>query len=238
MDIYLFNLREGDDARAPSFNRRLWTLGGRWYRAPRSGQWDWDLEAALQFGESRNTPLPTDRDDLDHFAHFQHLELGYSFPGRHQSRLAFEFDHATGDDDPDDGDNGRFDHLFGAAVGDLGTRGLYFALARTNLILAGTSLSWLMPLNLDGAVRVRGAWLATSRDFWFPAGLGNRADGADRYLGLQSELRLRWRPSDGPVELEGGFAHLAKGDFNDSPGIGPHDPDDTFYAYAEILLKF
>jgi hypothetical protein len=238
VDLYLFRLHENDVDKDPTFNRRLWTLGVRNYRGPEAERWDWDVEAALQVGKSRNTRLPEDTEDLDHFAHFTHLSAGYTFAGSLNPRLALEVDHATGDEDPRDGNNGRFDHLYGAAVGDLGPRGIFLALARTNMILAGGALSWNMPHSLDGRLRLRGAWLAQARDFWFPTLLGNRNDGADRHLGLQSEFRLRWRPPSRALEVAGGVAHLAKGDFNDAPDIGPHDTDDSLYFYAEIALGF
>ncbi len=57
--------------------RRLGTPGFRLLREPREDRFDYEIETALQFGTSRSS-LSGSR-SLDHFAHFHHVTLGYTF---------------------------------------------------------------------------------------------------------------------------------------------------------------
>ena len=70
--LYAFKGR----TRRPSRDRELYTTGFRLLRRPRISAFDVQLESVLQFGESRASASSTR--DLDHFAHFHHVELGYS----------------------------------------------------------------------------------------------------------------------------------------------------------------
>ena len=79
--------------------------------------------------------------DLDHFAHFHHLSLGYSFDVPWSPRLSLHYDYASGDDDPSDGDNSRYDTLFGSRRFDYGPTSIYGAFARSNINTPGVRLA-------------------------------------------------------------------------------------------------
>ena len=130
----------------------------------------------LQFGEARATNAATDQRDLDHFAHLQHAQVGYSFVAPWSPRVLAQFDYASGDEDPNDSDSGRFDTLFSARRFEFGPTGLWGAFSRANLVspgvrdrrgesgsFIGQQLEWnalwtVLPGNL--ALEVGGAWLA------------------------------------------------------------------------------
>ena len=50
VDLYLYNLDEGDSARNPTRNRRYFTPGIRFYQKPVKGQFDFQAEGMGQFG--------------------------------------------------------------------------------------------------------------------------------------------------------------------------------------------
>jgi hypothetical protein len=234
-ELFVFGLHEDDTDRRPTRNRQLVTPGFRIWKPPASGALDYMIESALQFGESRINPFSTR--DLDHFAHFHHVEVGWTFDAPSAPRLLAQFDYASGDDDPDDGRNGRFDWLFGARRFDFGPTGIYGPFARSNLVTPGLRLSLKPAETLSSFVSVRAFWLASDRDAWIPAGLRDPSGRSGSYLGTQIELRVRWDALPGNLRLETGFAHLFAGGFRDDAPQSNGQGDAT-YAYFQGTVRF
>ncbi len=234
-EIYLFGLHERDSHRRPTRNRRLFTPGFRVWKPAAKGQLDYTIESILQFGRSRF--LIRDTGDLDHFAHFHHAEVGWSFDAWGSPRLLARFDYASGDRDPDDGRNGRFDWLFGARRFDFGPTSLYGPFFRANLITPGLRLSLTPAASVSSFVDVRGFWLAQKRDAWVGSGLADPTGRSGRYLGTQIELRVRWDVFPGNVRLETGLAHLFAGAFRDD-APGSNGQGDATYVYAQAAVRF
>ncbi|MDQ3773199.1 MAG: alginate export family protein [Pseudomonadota bacterium] len=65
------------------------------YRDPAKAQFDFELESIFQFGESRASAA-TDVVDLDHFAHMQHIQAGYTFDAPWSPRVLAQYDYASG----------------------------------------------------------------------------------------------------------------------------------------------
>ena len=65
------------------------------------------------------------------------LKLVIALLSRWSPRLIFQYDYASGDDDPNDADNNRFDTLYGARRFDFGPTGIYGPFARANLSTPG-----------------------------------------------------------------------------------------------------
>jgi hypothetical protein len=74
-------------------------------------------------------------------AGFYHLELGNTFRPPMSPDIAVKYDFASGDDDPFDGRNQRFDTLYGARSFELGWSGIYGLFARSNLETPGIRVS-------------------------------------------------------------------------------------------------
>ncbi|HLA41608.1 MAG TPA: alginate export family protein, partial [Candidatus Glassbacteria bacterium] len=119
-EIFLLGLHEDDRSSLATSNRELQTVGVRFYRQPAAGRFDYQIESDFQFGESRASTATSDVTDLDHFAHFQHGEAGYTFESPWSPQLLLQYDYASGDDQGNDGENNRFDTLFGARRFDFG----------------------------------------------------------------------------------------------------------------------
>jgi len=87
-EVFLFGLDEEDAKGRKTKNRELYTFGMRFWRQPKLGQFDYQLEAFYQLGKSRSSKTATN--DLDHWAHSHHAEIGYSFNLPSSPRLYFQ----------------------------------------------------------------------------------------------------------------------------------------------------
>jgi hypothetical protein len=83
VEAYVFDA-EAKAPNDPAIAFDLVTLGARVYRTPQPSQWNYELEAVLQTGESGGNVAGVARNDLDHDASFFHFEIGYQFdaPGQ------------------------------------------------------------------------------------------------------------------------------------------------------------
>jgi hypothetical protein len=188
-------------------------------------------DSALQAGKSRSHAHATA--DLDHIAHFHHVELGYTFNRPWKPRLLFQYDYASGDRDPADDRNGRFDTLYGARRFDFGPTNLYGPFARTNVSSPGVRLLFYPAPAVSGFIAARGYWLASRNDVWAAAGINAPGGFAGSYIGSQSEFMLRWEAVPGNLQLESGMAHLLRGEVMRDAG----KEDATFvYMMAEVFF--
>ena len=236
-ELFYFGLDENDTHNRPTRNRDIHTVGGRLYKNKAVSEFDHQIEAVYQFGESRATTSKSDREDLDHSAYFARAELGYSYAAPWSPRLIAQFDYASGDDDPNDGDNNRFDSLFGVRRFDFGPLGIYGPFERANIITPGLRLE-LQPAS---AVSIffahRGYWLASDKDAWTVAGVRDPEGDSGSYLGQQFEARLRWDIYPKNLSWEIGGAYLFKGEFaNNAPKA--NDEGDSNFLYSQFTFSF
>lgn len=232
LEGYVLGLHEWDSPLAPSSDRRLITTGLRVMRAPATGQLDFQLEVMVQVGTSRRGASAGDVTDLAHRASAAHLTAGHRFGLPGSPRLAVQYDYASGDADPADGVNGRFDPLFGARRFDFGPTSLFGALARSNLHSPGLRLEVSPHRTLDAMISYRASWLASARDAWTTAPLVDPSGASGAFIGHLVEGRVRFSPFPRNVALELGAAYLARGRFvTASPGARPSDP---IYVYAQL----
>ena len=236
-EFYLFGLHENDRPDFPNRNRQLYTPGFRFYRPAEQGRIDYEWEEILQFGTSRATPLPSDTQDLDHFAHFHHIQAGYTFQARWSPRLALAYDYASGDADPNDGKNGRFDPLFGATVFDFSPTGIYRPFIRSNITGPGVIFS-IKPHKLVSAyIHYRAFWLASNTDIWAGnSGLWDPTGNSSSFLGQQWFVRAKWQALAN-MQLEGGVAYRIDGDFQETVPNSPREGN-TVYFYISTILSF
>ncbi|MFT4588150.1 MAG: hypothetical protein ACI8QF_002250 [Limisphaerales bacterium] len=236
-EFYLFGLHENDDAKRSTRNRQLITPGFRVHRKPARGALDYQLESVFQFGRSRATTAAADTRDLAHLAHFQHLTLGYTFDSTWSPRVAFQYDYASGDSNPADGQNNRFDTLFGARRFEHGPTGVFGAFARGNINSPGYRLILKPRANLELMAAHRLYWLASDTDAWTTSGLRDATGAAGHFVGNQIEARARWDVFPKNLRLEAGVARLFAGEFirNAPNNTGQRD---ATYGYFQAALKF
>lgn len=233
LELYTYGLHE-DPSWRRGRGRKLFTHGFRLNRAPAKGRFDFDLESALQWGQSR---LAAAGPRLEHLAWFGHASVGYTFDAPWKPRLRLAYDHASGDANPSDGRNQRFDTLFGARRFEYGPTGLYGAIARSNLHSPEVRLTLKPHAKVDFRLAHRGVWLASSKDAWTSSGVQDVSGASGHHVGQQVEASLRWKVIPDRFELETGLAHFFAGSFLDrapnATGQG-----DTSYGYFQTTLRF
>jgi hypothetical protein len=236
-EAYVYGLRTRDHAGIPAADRDIYTPGFRLYKTPAAQSWDFETEAVYQFGTSRMTTAATDKRDLQHRAAFFHGEIGYTLSGKSSPRLELSYDYASGDDDPTDNENNRFDTLYGSRRGDFGPTGIYGAFARSNINSPGLRFEAKPLKKLSGMVGYRAVWLASARDQYTTARLQDPTGHSGDFVGHQLEAQLQYNLLPGNLVLEFGGAYLAHGEFLEDAPNAPNEGDTT-YVYASAMATF
>lgn len=234
---YLLNLQERDAANFASRNRKLTTIGSRYFAKPEKGEIDFEIEGAIQFGDRHATTRADDVTPLDVFASFAHAEIGVTLDHATKPRLALEIDYASGDEDPFDDKYNRFDQLFGPRRRDLGPLGLHGEIDRANLLAPGMRISVQPKADVTAFVHYLAAFLDESSDSFGITGVRDVSGNSGRFGAHQIEAALRWRfiPENASIELGG--AYVANGRFLDSAPNATGEGD-TRYFYADLDLEF
>jgi hypothetical protein len=236
-ELYLYHLDEGDRKRNPTANRRYFTPGMRFYMKPAKGKFDFQTETIGQFGTVRSSTAANNGTDLDHSAWYQHLDIGYTSDIPWSPRLALEYDYASGDHDPNDRKNQRFDTLYGARRFEFGPTGIYGAFARSNINTPGLRVTAAPRSDVQLGLAHRLYWLAEDKDSWTTANLRDPTGRTDNFIGQQLELMARW-DFNSSLNFETGWAHLFKGTFAKETANAPTNKDDVNYFYVQSMLRF
>ena len=230
-EFYYFGLDESDSPGRRTADRDFHVLGVRLFRSPAEASFDYQFESIFQLGQSRMSKSATT--DLDHRARYFHVEAGYTFVAPGSPRLRLQYDYASGDKDPTDGQNNRFSGLFGSRSGDFGPSGIYGLVPRTNLSTPGAHLSLQPHDDVTTFVALRAYWLATLNDAWLVADISSPPGQAQRHIGNQVEFRVRWDVRPGRLRFQAGGAHLFAGGLPASA----NKTDPTFF-YAQTTVSF
>ena len=218
-EVYLFglNVDAGEDR---------YTLGARLSGA--RGPVDLDLEAMVQTGQTGAGG--------DIAASTVHVEAGYAFEAAWAPRLSVQMVYATGDDDPADLDDNRFDRLSGLRRGDLGQTGIFGPLDRENIVALGARLE-IERGPVQAHLLVQNVMLASDRDRLRRAGLRDASGASGGHVGQVLDARLRWWLVPDRYRLEAGAAVLLKGDFARTAPGAP-DSGDPVYGYVMLTRSF
>lgn len=236
-EAYLYGLEERDTADLPTPNRQYLQPGFRLFRAPSAGRLDVDLEASYRSGTRRQTSRPTDTRDLEVSAFMVHAHLGYTFDHAWRPRVSLDYDHASGDRDPDDGDYGQFERLFGSRRTDLGNTGIFGPLTPANLSAPGGRIEVSPGDRLDLRLAWKAASLAASRDAWVVARVQDRTGRSGRFIGHTLDARLRYWLSPDSLRLEVGASALLPGRFAETAPDASGEGSATF-GYVQITRTF
>ncbi len=227
-DIYFLGLDQSDSTN--TFNgttgaERRYTVGGRLFGKVGDGPWDYDAEAAYQFG---------DLGGADINAWMFAGELGYALGGEWGARAFLGLDYASGDDSAG-GDVETFNQLFPLGHAFLG---YIDVIGRQNIIDTSLGLS-VKPVEKMG-VRVAGHffWLASDDDALYNAGGGVvRASGlaTDNYVGAEIDVTVDYKINRQTTLLLG-YSHFFAGDFIDN--ATPAANEDTDFVYTQLQWVF
>lgn len=235
-ELYIYHLDEGDSNRNQTSNRHYFTPGVRFYRKPKKAQFDFQSETIGQTGTVRSSTAASNSTNLDHTAWFQHVDIGYTFDLPWSPRLALEYDYASGDKNPYDNKDQRFDTLYGVRRGDFGPTGIYGAFARSNINTPGYRINFGPTSDLKFGISHRVFWLASNKDAWTTANLQDKTGDTSGYVGHQLDLTTRWDVNSS-LNFETGWTHLFKGAFAKDAPSAP-DQQDIDYFYVESQLRF
>ena len=236
-EVYLLDLDEEDGPEAETRDRDLATLGVRLRKGREDNQFDFDLEYAHQSGSVHATASALDTTSLDHTAEMAHAEIGFSFEAPWSPRLALQYDFASGDRSPTDGDNQRFDPLFGDRAFEFGPTSIFGFISRSNLSSPGIRLEVRPDSASDAYIMARDVGLDSTTDSLANSGVRDAAGLSGDHAGLQIEGRYRrWLVKDS-VRLSLGAATLLAGDFlEDAPNARRRG--DPIYGYTELTWTF
>ena len=112
LEAYYLGLFEADAPDLETRDRRLATFGARLFRRPTRGEMHYEFETAWQTGHSKLSSAPAATEELAHQAYMHVASVGYTFDHDTSPRVEALFEMTSGDRDPNDGNNERFDALF------------------------------------------------------------------------------------------------------------------------------
>ena len=227
LDLYYFGINGGGET---SRQRSFGTYGSRYFRSPGVDQIDYNGETVFQKGT---------RDGLDHFAYFQHFEVGYTVDVVALMRLSVMYDYASGTSDPTSGKSGTFDTLFGARRPEFGPTSIYGPFFRSNISSPGIRLDVQGTRAVDWTLKWRAWYLAQGKDAWVGSGLQDSTGASGNFLGHDAELRARWRWGT-YLSFDAGYVRFFKGSYvsNLAQVSGNPSAGDSNYFYLQSELRF
>lgn len=236
LEAYYLGLFEADAPDLETRDRRLATFGARLFRRPTRGEMHYEFETAWQTGHSKQSSAPTATEELAHQAYMHVASVGYTFDHDTSPRVEALFEMTSGDRDPNDGNNERFDALFGAPRADFGPTGLFRPVARVNLVSPGVRFVMRPVPEVELMLLQRFNYLASDRDAW-SNGFQDPAGRSGSHIGNLSELRLRYDVVPKGLRLEVGAAYHAAGTFAETAPDAA-SPNDALFGYVQTTLWF
>jgi len=227
LDLYYFGI---DGGASQGQQRTLGTYGIRYFRSAEVSQLDYEGESAFQEGT---------RNGLDHFAHLQHFQVGYTFNVPMQPRVIAQYEYASGTSDPNSGKSGTFDTLFGARRPEYGPTSIFGPFFRSNISSPGIRLEAQTQRGFDLTLKWRAWYLAQAKDAWVGSGLQDPTGAAGNYLGQDVEIRARWN-LDTFMTFDVGYDHFFKGSYIKNLAQIPGNPSakDSDYFYLQTEFRF
>jgi len=221
LEPYYFILDEDRDGR-DTMDREIHTMGLHGFGLISDTGFDYDFNVAFQFGDTERGR---------HRAFATHAELGYTFDHKWKPRLAAMFNYASGDDDPTDRLDQRFDPLFGSSHEFYGHADV---ISWQNMFNPAVFLS-LRPdnkLRIDGYYRT--FWLASDKDAFVRAGIADPSGRSGDFVGHELDLRVRYKFDD-HFNLHVGYAYFIPGDFVQRAA---NNSDDSDFFYVQFTSTF
>jgi len=235
--------------------QEVWTPGLRIKSVPgQLGGWDYDGEAAYQFGRSAGQqgaalPGPT---MIDHQAFAAHAGAGYTWTKATWSpRFGGEYNVASGDKNPDDNKDESFLNLYPSNHLPYGRMDL-FSWKNIHDLACGLKVtpfqdaqrpSHKLVVGLDG----HAFWLYSNEDAWYRANgvarvrtLTTAARNADRFVGTELDLTVSYNTPWKWLKVDAGYSHFFAGGYlndtaNAATGAGGDDAD---FWYAQTTITF
>jgi hypothetical protein len=247
--------RDKDDATYDGPAREIVTLGARIKTNAKLLPWDYYAEVAGQLGEVDKPGLGAPQgvarrfgdnslqNGADHAALAAVIGAGFAFTNcPAKPRVGLEYNYASGDSDPTDGDNGTFDNLYPTNHKFFGYMDLFaWKNVHNPRVMLSASPYKTVVVQLDYHL----FWLVEDEDFWYranqsPVGTPARRDvtgGSDSYVGSELDLTITWTACK-YVKVLGGYSHFFSGGSVDDTKGGANGDDDADFLYLQTALSF
>lgn len=221
-------------------DREIHTAGLRAYGMVSKSGWDYDLSYTQQWGyQDRLSNAGVFIEELDHDAYAYNAEIGYTFQHPWKPRVSAFYGVATGDKNPTDGNNERFERLFGFARPWSNNDYIQIENVRTPKLRLEFEppVAWLPGLKMDAGF----GWyrLASARDRWNAASnLRDTSGRSGKDMGREFDVLARF-PLGKFVNVGMGYAHFWAGDFTKATSqlIDPERRDDSDFFYTQISVS-
>lgn len=236
-ELFVYGLEERDSDKFQTPDRSYIAPGLRLYREPAAGRWDMDVEASWRTGTRRATSAAADAQDLDVAATILFAAAGVTLDMPWTPRLAVEFYHSSGDDNPADGRFDQHERLFGSRRTDLNNTSIHGPLTPANLNAPGFRIEVKPNSRLDARVYYHAAYLDAPTDSWVVAGLRDPTGQSGRFIGHTLDGRVRYWIRPDSLRLELGASGLLFGEFAEKVPGGP-EGDGTLFGYAQLTFSF
>ena len=212
-------------------NQTRHTVGTR--IAAKKGIVDATVEGYYQFGHMGATGAAS-KVDIDAYA--VHVDAGVTLPVPMQPRIGAEFNYASGDDNPTDGDQGTFSQLFPTNHIHFGYMDL---MSWQNMMTFGGNLQMRPTKNSHFEVSGHYMRLAEEEDNWYGANQGvfkrTPAGNNEKSLGGEVDVTYTLFFQDNKVGWQLGAGHFFTGDYNKKNGFGTADQN---WGYTQLWINF
>ena len=202
------------------------TLGTRLKADPKKLHgWECEGEFAFQTGQVS---------DLDLTAFAAHIGGGYNFKCPWSPRLFAEYNYASGDHDPTDGNIETFQNLFPSNHAYYGYMDLF---SWQNMHNPELSLKAKPCKQVGLETDFHWFWLANTNDAWYRANGTTKVrpitPGAPNYVGAELDLLITCQPVKSLV-IWVGYSHFFAGSYLSATGPS----DDADFGYAQATINF
>jgi hypothetical protein len=205
------------------------TLGARIKADPKKLRgFEYEGEFAFQTGQVS---------DLDLTAFAAHIGAGYNFKCPWNPRLFFEYNYASGDSDPTDGNIETFQNLFPSNHKFYGYMDLF---SWQNLHNPELSLKAKPCKQVGLEADFHGFWLADTNDAWYRANgitkvrpITPASRSASSYVGSEIDLLVTYQPVKF-LNIWAGYSHFFAGDYLSATGPS----DDADFGYVQATISF
>ncbi len=229
----------GSPQRGGPTARDIYTLGLRFQSLPgQFGPWDYEGEFAGQLGDAFD-PGPNRR--VDHRAFAAHAAGGYTWTQTKLTpRAGLEYNFATGDSNPRDGEHQTFDNLFPTNHKFYGYMD-FVSWQNIHNVRFNTSIKPLKALSVTLDYHL--FWLADTEDFFYSVAGQPRSTGGygirpgnDSFVGSELDLVATYKLTAFAI-LQAGYGHFFRGAYirQSLSATGSQDAD---WVYVQGVLNF
>jgi len=242
-DLYNINLTDDhDDTKSQTDstlygNTKRYTIGARSEGKIASTNFGYGYEIVYQFGD-RDAVAGVTEKSQDIRAYAFHGDVNYAFKGIFfQPVIKFEYNYASGDDDPFDGTSKTFDPLYQSTHDPYGLIDFFRwqNMEEFALFLDFTPIKDRM----KGSLQYHRYNLPETNDAWYGSGGSkirydkNKSKYASDYVGSEVDLVLKYKVLSF-LDLEGGYAHFFCGDYVKDTGSSK----DADWFYLQTVVTF